>query len=285
MLELCVERKNDVVLADALRLPYRSNFFDAAICIAVLPHLSTVERRVKVLRELYRILRIGGVFMVTAWAFEQPPSSKRVFESQDVWVTWVTPASVQKELQRRAAMKSTTLKQVKDVKTEDESKGKGKNVGGSGDRGKRRSEGSDPDKQHQSARSASDTSGSVSEESKKDKDQDKENTRKDGDGDSVSKPQNDREASIIESKSTTATITDTTPGTDQQEKRFYHVFIKGELESLLDLLRQQLLAGQQQQGTATYPPSSHPQEPFKILSSFYDKGNWCIKVEKLIDMS
>ncbi len=64
-------RKYEVAVCDCLNLPYRSNQFDAAICIAVVHHLSTEERRVQALRELARIVRPGGRMLVYVWAMEQ----------------------------------------------------------------------------------------------------------------------------------------------------------------------------------------------------------------------
>ncbi|CAD7932609.1 unnamed protein product [Amoebophrya sp. A25] len=80
----------DLAVADCVSLPLRTGFFDASICIAVLHHLSTVARRVAVLRESLRVLRPGGQFLVYAWAMEQSETgvSRHVFESQDVLVKW-----------------------------------------------------------------------------------------------------------------------------------------------------------------------------------------------------
>ena len=64
-------RGHEVAVFDCLNLPYRSNVFDAAICIAVVHHLSTEERRLAALRELARIVRPGGMTLVYVWAMEQ----------------------------------------------------------------------------------------------------------------------------------------------------------------------------------------------------------------------
>ena len=61
----------DVAVADALHLPYRSGCADAALCIAVLHHLSTPPRRRQLLAELARVLMPGGRALVTVWALEQ----------------------------------------------------------------------------------------------------------------------------------------------------------------------------------------------------------------------
>ena len=65
------ERGHEVIVADCLNLPYRSDQFDAAISIAVIHHLSSRERRVQALRELVRVVREGGRMLVYVWAMEQ----------------------------------------------------------------------------------------------------------------------------------------------------------------------------------------------------------------------
>ena len=62
---------HEVAVSDCLNLPYRTGVFDAAICIAVVHHLSTKERRLAALKELTRIVRTGGRMLVYVWAMEQ----------------------------------------------------------------------------------------------------------------------------------------------------------------------------------------------------------------------
>ena len=58
-------------MGDCLELPFQAAVFDSVISIAVIHHLSTVERRVKAIDELCRITRPGGTLLVYVWAFEQ----------------------------------------------------------------------------------------------------------------------------------------------------------------------------------------------------------------------
>ena len=91
--EICKkERKLEALVSDALCLPYRSAVFDRVICIAVIHHLSTRERRLRALQELTRVASLKGLILVTVWAFEQDQDSKRKFDAQDVTVPWVLPA-------------------------------------------------------------------------------------------------------------------------------------------------------------------------------------------------
>ncbi|GJN22292.1 hypothetical protein PR202_gb09847 [Eleusine coracana subsp. coracana] len=71
LIEICAGKGHEVLVADAVNLPYRDNFSDAAISIAVLHHLSTVDRRRKAIEELVRVVRRGGLVLITVWAREQ----------------------------------------------------------------------------------------------------------------------------------------------------------------------------------------------------------------------
>jgi len=75
-----------VAAGDCMSLPLQSKSCDAAICIAVLHHLSTVERRTRCIEELARVVKKGGLINIQAWAMEQEDSSRRKFASNDVFV-------------------------------------------------------------------------------------------------------------------------------------------------------------------------------------------------------
>ncbi|XP_060531304.1 uncharacterized protein LOC132704962 [Cylas formicarius] len=89
--KLAREKENEVIELDNLSLPFRDESLDAVISISVVHHLATTERRVCALRELARVLRIGGRLIITVWAMEQ---SHRKFESQDVLVPWRKPKHI-----------------------------------------------------------------------------------------------------------------------------------------------------------------------------------------------
>lgn len=90
----------DAGVADVRRLPFRDGAFDAAVNIAVVHHLSTLERRVEAWQETLRIVRKGGRVLACVWALERPSVPKpkrgnhgakmltRRFETQDVFVPW-----------------------------------------------------------------------------------------------------------------------------------------------------------------------------------------------------
>ncbi|XP_059483228.1 transcription factor HIVEP3 [Neocloeon triangulifer] len=86
--ELAREKDHEVMVCDNLALPFKDDCFDAILSVAVVHHFATTERRVNALRELARVLRIGGRMLISVWAMEQ---RHRKFESQDVLVPWHRP--------------------------------------------------------------------------------------------------------------------------------------------------------------------------------------------------
>ena len=88
LIEICRDSGYEVMVADAVILPYRSDVFDYALNIAVLHHISSPERRVELVKETMRIVKVGGVALFYAWALEQERGgvSGHQFEGQDVLV-------------------------------------------------------------------------------------------------------------------------------------------------------------------------------------------------------
>jgi len=72
--------------ANCLNIPLENNSFDNIISIAVIHHLSTYDRRLKAIEEIYRLLKNNGTALVYVWSYEQP---KFINENkQDVFVKW-----------------------------------------------------------------------------------------------------------------------------------------------------------------------------------------------------
>lgn len=84
--------RGEVVVADGLALPFRPGAADFAICVAVVHHLSTRERRQDGIRRLLECVRDdGGEVLVYVWALEQAGSRRGWDEGgeQDLLVPWV----------------------------------------------------------------------------------------------------------------------------------------------------------------------------------------------------
>ena len=60
LLAICRERELDVMEGNVLSLPVNSDSFDVCICVAVLHHLASPQRRLQAIREVVRSVRPGG---------------------------------------------------------------------------------------------------------------------------------------------------------------------------------------------------------------------------------
>lgn len=69
-------RGYEVFNCNCLSVPLKSNFADGVISIAVLHHLSTTHRRLQALKEIIRILSIGGHALVYVWSKDQNKNNK-----------------------------------------------------------------------------------------------------------------------------------------------------------------------------------------------------------------
>ncbi|XP_031273098.1 tRNA (carboxymethyluridine(34)-5-O)-methyltransferase [Pistacia vera] len=96
LIKICADRGHEVLVADAVNLPYRTGYGDAAISIAVLHHLSTENRRKKAIEELVRVVKKGGLVLITVWAVEQEDRSlvtKWTPLSEKYVEEWIGPGS------------------------------------------------------------------------------------------------------------------------------------------------------------------------------------------------
>lgn len=68
LLKICRNDNLEVVQSDALKLPIRNKISENTICIAVLHHISTIERRKLLISELIRITEKGGRILISVWS-------------------------------------------------------------------------------------------------------------------------------------------------------------------------------------------------------------------------
>ena len=88
LVDICLEKNLNVIEGDILEIPFEDNQFDYTICIAVIHHLSTREKRIKAIEELKRVTKKGGQILILVWALEQEKESKRKFLQQENFVDW-----------------------------------------------------------------------------------------------------------------------------------------------------------------------------------------------------
>lgn len=77
LVQICIERGYEAFVSDALSVPLRSDSCDACISIAVIHHFSTQERRQAAVRELVRLLKVGGRALIYVWAMEQEYNNQK----------------------------------------------------------------------------------------------------------------------------------------------------------------------------------------------------------------
>jgi tRNA (uracil-5-)-methyltransferase TRM9 len=76
---------------DMTKLPFENETADAILCIASFHHLSTTERRLMALKEMYRLLKPTGKILISVWSKTQPHDTdvnKKFNNYKDVIVPW-----------------------------------------------------------------------------------------------------------------------------------------------------------------------------------------------------
>lgn len=69
--DMCTKRGVEVLTGNCLNLPFRSSIADGVLCIAVIHHLATHERRRRAVQEIARVLCKGGRALIYVWARDQ----------------------------------------------------------------------------------------------------------------------------------------------------------------------------------------------------------------------
>lgn len=88
-LDICREKKLNVIEANMTNIPLESNTFDAIICIASFHHLSTPILRKKSLNEIKRLIKPGCDILLSVWSINQPKKTKKIFHNYgDTIVTY-----------------------------------------------------------------------------------------------------------------------------------------------------------------------------------------------------
>ncbi|VVB73305.1 Ubiquinone/menaquinone biosynthesis C-methyltransferase UbiE [uncultured archaeon] len=75
-------------VADARKLPYRSNSFEHCLFVAILHHLKVDKDRMAALQEMHRVLRPGGTAIVSVWnkySFGHPHLTLKPKETYVAW--------------------------------------------------------------------------------------------------------------------------------------------------------------------------------------------------------
>jgi tRNA (uracil-5-)-methyltransferase TRM9 len=66
------EKKVRFVIADAVKLPFKNNSFDMAVSFSVLHHIPSEDLRIKFFKEINRVVKPGGMAVVSVWNLLNP---------------------------------------------------------------------------------------------------------------------------------------------------------------------------------------------------------------------
>ena len=80
-----LEKTANLIRADVQKLPFENEFFDNVFCLAVLHHLETEKKREKAVSEFGRVLKKGGILLISVWNRYQKRFEK---EGKDCKVKW-----------------------------------------------------------------------------------------------------------------------------------------------------------------------------------------------------
>ncbi|MFH0854451.1 MAG: class I SAM-dependent methyltransferase [bacterium] len=73
-----LEIRANFIIGDVLELPFRENEFDIIFCIAVLHHIPSKALRKKAMIEMGRVLKPGGILIMTNWNLWQDKYRKYI---------------------------------------------------------------------------------------------------------------------------------------------------------------------------------------------------------------
>ena len=114
LVKIAADKKpHDVAVADLLHLPHPAARFEFAICIAVVHHISTQERRVEAINSVLEALvpprdaARSGTALFFVWALEQKESRRGWDEGghQDVMVPWVMNNPKAQEVEKKVVQR------------------------------------------------------------------------------------------------------------------------------------------------------------------------------------
>lgn len=74
------------VIGSATNLPFENSCFDAVFSVAVFHHMATRDERNQFAREVYRVLRPGGVVWMTNWNFLRPDMIPLIARHMPRWI-------------------------------------------------------------------------------------------------------------------------------------------------------------------------------------------------------
>mgnify|MGYP003655159820 CR=1 FL=1 len=88
-INICREKKYNVINSNMMDIKLPDNSADAIISIASFHHLSSHKNRLKALVEMYRLIKTNGNILLSVWSITQPDKTKVKFSKYgDTIVKW-----------------------------------------------------------------------------------------------------------------------------------------------------------------------------------------------------
>ena len=88
-IEICRDKNLEVINSNMIELPFKNDIFDSIICIASFHHLYYREDKISALKEMKRVVKIGGKILLSVWSKQQPDKTKKNFSNYgNNIVTW-----------------------------------------------------------------------------------------------------------------------------------------------------------------------------------------------------
>ncbi len=87
MIEFAKESKiaKELTVMKNEKIPYEDNFFDSAVCIAVLHCVESEKQRKDLIKEVYRILKPNAEVLITVWGKNEPRIKNKPKETFIPW--------------------------------------------------------------------------------------------------------------------------------------------------------------------------------------------------------
>jgi len=74
--------EKEFIVSDLLKTPFSDNKFDYVLSLATLHHIPSEEQRLNALLEINRILKPGGIILITVWYFWDDPKFKKLIDEE-----------------------------------------------------------------------------------------------------------------------------------------------------------------------------------------------------------
>ena len=78
-IDICKRDGKNVINSNMTKIDLPDNSADAIICIAAFHHLSTIENRIKALKEMQRLIKPNKKILLSVWSIHQPKKTRVTF--------------------------------------------------------------------------------------------------------------------------------------------------------------------------------------------------------------